>query len=52
MTTSNKELEAEQRSKLADWLNAFKADPFSTGETKVDRLLELITALQGGGERL
>jgi hypothetical protein len=30
------------RAKLADWLNAFKADPFSTGETKVDRLLEII----------
>jgi len=30
------------RAKLADWLNAFKADPFSTGADKVDRLIEVI----------
>lgn len=29
------------RAALIDWLNAFKADPFSTGADKVDRLLEI-----------
>jgi len=33
------------RAKLADWLNAFKADPFSTGDSKVDRLIEVIAGL-------
>jgi hypothetical protein len=28
--------------RLTDWLNAFKADPFSTGADKVDRLLSII----------
>jgi hypothetical protein len=34
--------DAQARLTLADWLNAFKADPFSTGADKVDRLLELV----------
>jgi hypothetical protein len=35
----------EQREKLIDWLNAFKADPFSTGADKVDRLLAVLQPL-------
>lgn len=31
----------QTRAKLVDFLNAFKADPFSTGESKVDRLIAL-----------
>lgn len=36
-------LKADLRVRLTDWLNAFKADPFSTGSDKVDRLLELVS---------
>jgi len=36
---------AARREMLIDWLNAFKADPFSTGADKVDRLM---TVLKGG----
>lgn len=39
MTTNP--LSPDARAKLIDWLNAFKADPFSTGEDKVDRLIEV-----------
>jgi hypothetical protein len=39
------------REKLIDWLNAFKADPFSTGADKVDRLLALIEPVMEENER-
>ena len=37
--------DTRERARLIDWLNAFKADPFSTGADKVDRLLEIIASL-------
>jgi hypothetical protein len=40
----------EMRGKLVHFLNAFKADPFSTGEDKVDRLLEILAAMQATPE--
>jgi uncharacterized membrane protein YheB (UPF0754 family) len=42
----------EQREKLIDWLNAFKADPFSTGADKVDHLLAVLQPLLDERERL
>jgi hypothetical protein len=36
------------RTKMADWLNAFKTDPFSTGADKVDRLFEVLS--ENGGQ--
>jgi hypothetical protein len=40
-TAADAQDDAEYRARLADWLNAFKADPFSTGADKVDRLIEV-----------
>lgn len=31
--------------RVADWLNAFKADPFATGGDKASALLELVGTL-------
>jgi hypothetical protein len=33
---------SELKARMTDWLNAFKADPFSTGADKVDRLFEVL----------
>lgn len=43
MTDMDKMMIEKLRPKMIDWLNAFKADPFSTGADKVDRLFEVLS---------